>query len=366
MTRRGQKEATRELLEAEDLSPPSLPLVLIALFFHSRGVSVSEKTAQSRKKNSRSKKKGLQIALDFLSRSSQAPELEYQSTMRATTPISHRRCSSAASKWGTQQRAAAPASPKRATTTSTSASNRPATATKTAAPPPPPPLASRLAAVALAATLALAPLFSLPSPAHARLEGVNKPELLPKEFTPVLDVAGFLTEGERARLRSQAEALEKDTGVKLRVLAQNYPETPGLAIKDYWGVDDDTVVFVVSARSFFSFFLSFFLSVHFLSLPLSLISHFSLSLSRSKKTKNKKQADPNTGNILNFNVGAGIDLRVPRTFWSRLAGKYGTKSYWTKNGEAVSIVNAVGAIDECLREPVGRLQCGKVGGPYVD
>ena len=85
-----------------------------------------------------------------------------------------------------------------------------------------------------------------------------------------------------------------------------------------------------------------------------------------KRTNTSAQADPNTGNILNFNVGAGIDLRVPRTFWSRLAGKYGTKSYWTKNGEAVAIVNAVGAIDECLREPVGRLQCGKVGGPYVE
>jgi hypothetical protein len=118
------------------------------------------------------------------------------------------------------------------------------------------------------------------------------------------------------------------------------------------------------------FFLLFpvFLFVCSLSFPppLSHLPLFSLFLSRSKKTKNKKQADPNTGNILNFNVGAGIDLRVPRTFWSRLAGKYGTKSYWTKNGEAVSIVNAVGAIDECLREPVGRLQCGKVGGPYVD
>lgn len=32
--------------------------------------------------------------------------------------------------------------------------------------------------------------------ASARLEGVSKPELLPKQFTPVIDVAGFLTDGE--------------------------------------------------------------------------------------------------------------------------------------------------------------------------
>lgn len=125
--------------------------------------------------------------------------------------------------------------------------------------------------------------------AQARLEGVNKPELLPKDFTTVIDVAGFLTPGEvrgrwrkslparaqglitsctaqaacqdrhciyaltvpltapmpqESRLKKEVESLERDTGVKLRVLAQNYPNTPGLAVKDYWNVDDDTVVFV--------------------------------------------------------------------------------------------------------------------------
>ncbi|KXZ48551.1 hypothetical protein GPECTOR_27g722 [Gonium pectorale] len=150
-------------------------------------------------------------------------------------------------------------------------------------------LGKRIANAALAGIAAVSILAS--GAASARPSGVNRPELLPPgaEVTPVIDVAGFLTPSEEKRIATEVTSLERDTGFKLRVLAQNYPETPGLAIREYWGVDDNTVVFV---------------------------------------------ADPTFGDILNFNVGAGIDLEVPR----------------------------VSAIDTCLREEPGRFKCSTVQG----
>ncbi|RAL53369.1 unnamed protein product [Cuscuta campestris] len=145
--------------------------------------------------------------------------------------------------------------------------------------------------------------------------GVNKPELLPDEFTTVIDVAGFLSDGQEKRLAREISDIERDTGFKLRILAQNYPDTPGLAIKNFWGVDDRTIVFV---------------------------------------------ADPTFGNILNFNVGASVDLDIPRSFWSRLAGKYGNIFYCREKGEDASIESAVMAISSCLREPVGANNCSEV------
>ncbi|KAK9126609.1 hypothetical protein Scep_015458 [Stephania cephalantha] len=168
----------------------------------------------------------------------------------------------------------------------------------------------------LALSTALALGLSLPINGIAEAKvGVNKPELLPKEFATVIDVAGFLSDGQEKRITKEIADLEKDTGYKLRVLAQNYPDTPGLAVKDFWAVDDRTIVFV---------------------------------------------ADPTFGNILNFNVGATIDLDVPRSFWSRLAGKYGNMFYWKEKGEDASVEAAVMAISSCLREPVGPNNCSEV------
>lgn len=174
----------------------------------------------------------------------------------------------------------------------------------------------------MAATAASLTILATPLAAHSRLEGVNNPNLLPPgPAVPVLDVAGYLTPGDVKRLTSIASSLERDTGVKLRVLAQAYPQTPGLAVKDYWKVDDNTVVFV---------------------------------------------ADPGLGNILNFSVGANVDLDVPPSFWTRLANKFGTKFYWTDKGEQAAISAAVNAIDQCLREEPGRAKCLKVAEYDVD
>ena len=71
--------------------------------------------------------------------------------------------------------------------------------------------------------------------AYGRPEPVNRPDLLPKEpGLNVIQIEKFLTSGQVKRLNEMLSKLEKDTSFRVRVLCQAYPQTPGLAIRDYW------------------------------------------------------------------------------------------------------------------------------------
>jgi hypothetical protein len=74
-----------------------------------------------------------------------------------------------------------------------------------------------------------------PQAASARLEAVNRPDLLPSQpGLNVIQIEKFLTNGQARRMDDMLTNLEKATGYRLRVLCQSYPNTPGLAIRDYW------------------------------------------------------------------------------------------------------------------------------------
>ncbi|CAM9302665.1 unnamed protein product [Ascophyllum nodosum] len=154
-----------------------------------------------------------------------------------------------------------------------------------------------------------------PREAQARKPGVNRPDLLPKEQTNVIDLMGMLTKGQAKRINKQLEDLERATGYRLRLLCQKYPDTPGLAVKDYWKVDDKTIVMVVDPGE-----------------------------------DNNRAGGVN---ILNFNVGDGLRLNLPPQFWQRLQNRYGNRFYVRDNGQDAAIISAVDSINLCLKSDSG-------------
>mmetsp|Transcript_19703 Transcript_19703/g.19803 ORF Transcript_19703/g.19803 Transcript_19703/m.19803 type:complete len:238 (+) Transcript_19703:53-766(+) len=156
-------------------------------------------------------------------------------------------------------------------------------------------------------------LISSSQLAIARPEGVNRPDLLPQEQTSLIDVANFLSKGQEKRVKDSLAELEKETGYKLRVLCQSYPNTPGLAIKDYWGVDENTIVMVIDKGEGFN-------------------------------TKGIPS------NVIRLNLGSNVEGVIPPMFWTRLTNKLGNNYYVKENGVDYCILNAVEAIKYCLEE----------------
>nr|WP_173399678.1 TPM domain-containing protein [Synechococcus sp. PCC 7336] len=126
----------------------------------------------------------------------------------------------------------------------------------------------------------------------------------PQPEVTVLDLANQLTPNQEAKLDRQLKQLEADTGWKLRVLTQA-DKSPGRQVKDYWGLNEKSVLMV---------------------------------------------ANPRGGNLLAFNVGDRVREVLPRTFWIELQSRYGNQFFVRDNGNADAIQTTVSALDGCFRE----------------
>ena len=141
-------------------------------------------------------------------------------------------------------------------------------------------------------------MFSMGGSAFA----YDNPELLPKEQTPIIDLAKTLSEKQRLELKNSLNSYEQETGWKIRVLSQ-YEKTPGLAVKDYWNLDETSLLII---------------------------------------------ADPRGGNLLSFNVGDAYFALMPRIFWVELQTRFGNQFYVRDNGEDGAILASIQAVETCL------------------
>lgn len=132
----------------------------------------------------------------------------------------------------------------------------------------------------------------------------DNPDLLPDNPTNIIDLADSLTSVQQEDLDRHLGEFEQETGWKLRVLTQ-FDRTPGRAVKDFWKLDEKSLLLV---------------------------------------------ADPRGGNLLNFSVGDAFYELLPRTFWIELQTRYGNQFFVRDQGEDGSILGALTSVEECLRQ----------------
>ena len=162
-----------------------------------------------------------------------------------------------------------------------------------------PPLPNSLRRLLLGLCLVLAlVLGTVAGPAQA----YDNPDLLPDHDTPVIDLAKLLTDGQRQALEAELRDYEETSGWKLRVLTQ-YDRTPGLAVREFWNLDDRSLLLV---------------------------------------------ADERGGNLLNFNVGDALFALMPRTFWVELQTRYGNQFYVREHGQDAAVLDSLHAVKGCL------------------
>ena len=141
-------------------------------------------------------------------------------------------------------------------------------------------------------------IFIFNSPSFA----INNPSLLPEEKTPVIDLAKTLSPKQQKSLEINLNEFEKQSGWKIKFLSQ-FESVPGIAIKDYWDLDDTSLLII---------------------------------------------ADPRGGNLLNFNVGEAYFSFMPRLFWVELQTRFGNQYYVKEHGEDGSVLDAINSVEICL------------------
>jgi len=131
---------------------------------------------------------------------------------------------------------------------------------------------------------------------------LNNPELIPDIKSPVLDLAKTLSPNQKESLEILLNNFEEENGWKIKFLSQ-YESNPGLAIKDYWDLDETSLLVV---------------------------------------------ADPRGGNLLNFNVGDAYFSFLPRLFWVELQTRFGNQYYVRDHGEDGAVLDAINSVKLCL------------------
>ena len=133
---------------------------------------------------------------------------------------------------------------------------------------------------------------------------INNPDLLPEVKTPVIDLAKTLSPYQKKILEDELNNFEEQSGWKIKFLSQ-YESSPGEAIRDYWDLDETSLLVV---------------------------------------------ADPRGGNLLNFNVGDAYFSFLPRLFWVELQTRFGNQYYVRDNGEDGAVIDAIHSVKICLEK----------------